>query len=352
MNGDGAPAVEGSRFSERLAGALLDGLELADERTLDPEWTRVWKRVCAYAQRPSKRVRPSLVAAGYRLATDEAEVPDDVVRFAAALELLHAFMLVHDDVADRAETRRGLPSLQIELAPDAADGRRLGEQYAIVAGDHLFALASELMLTCGSPRAAQATRFMLGVCRHTAAGQYLDLALSARPLEQVSLFDTLRVAALKTARYGFVGPLVCGALLGEGSPTLVETLGRVGRHAGVAYQLRDDLLGLTGDGRATGKPEAGDYLEGKRTFLVIVAWTRAAKAERLELARLWSLEPKDAALAKQAIAAVARNGGLDATARVVERTTRAGLKALASLPPSQGRHDLAQTIASLAGRQA
>src|SRR6185312_1095173 len=118
--------------------------------------------------------------------------PDDdphVLRFAAAVELLHTFLLVHDDVADRAETRRGAAALHCILA----HGRK-GEQLAVVAGDHLFACAVEAMLASGLPGAPAATAFYLGVCRETAVGQYLDLEVTRAPLGSVTLFQTMRIA--------------------------------------------------------------------------------------------------------------------------------------------------------------
>ena len=193
--------------------------------------------------RPGKRVRPALVVTGYSLVRPGEAVPQGVYDFAAALELLHAFMLVHDDVADRAETRRGGKALHHLLGSP-------GESLAIVAGDHLFARSIEGMLGCGLKEATAATRYMLAICRHTAVGQFLDLQLSETAVEEVTLFQTLRVAHLKTARYGFVAPLVCGAMLGGADADLLDVLSRIGRHAGLAFQLRDDLehLGPLRDG--------------------------------------------------------------------------------------------------------
>lgn len=313
---------------ERRLEALV---ELPDERAMDPRWSRALVELRSYVLRPAKRVRPTLVAAGWALASGGLSqgVPDDVIDFAAGLELLHTFMLVHDDVADRAQTRRGAPALHCLLA----EGRG-GEDLAVVLGDHLYARAVETMLGCGLPAAGATTRYLMAICRHTAAGQYLDLELSRAPLEEVNLFQTLKVAFLKTAKYGFVAPLVAGAMLGGGSAELVDALERVGRQVGLAYQLRDDLLGLFGDSTVAGKDGGGDFFEGKRTFPLIAAWTRADDEGRRALEALWNAEPKDAAKLQQARALVRACGGDSATQRVIHRMTRGARRQLAMFEAS------------------
>ncbi len=328
-----------SRFHLELDAELARLTDAVDEAALDPLWSDAKRALAAYTLRPSKRVRPTLTALGYLTVRPDASfVPLGVVQFAAGLELLHTFMLVHDDVADHAATRRGGPSLH----------RLVGEHPAIVLGDHLYARALEAMFGAHAPAAAETTRYVLEICRHTAAGQYLDLVLQGASLRDVTLFRTLKVAELKTARYGFVAPLVCGARLGGADAAVLEALKRAGRGAGLAYQLRDDLIGLFGDERVAGKDGGGDYAEGKVTFPVVAAWTRADAAGREELEALWaspSLEKLDAARA-----AVTRWGGLAATQCVVEHRTRTALKSLEALGPAAAA--LAGLVGGLARRAA
>lgn len=320
-------------------------LRLPDEAGIDPRWTAAHERVIGYALRPAKRVRPALLIAGYNLASGRPAT-DEVVRFAAALELLHTFVLIHDDVADRAESRRGGPALHHLLG----SGRH-GEELAVIAGDHLFARAVEAMLETDLPAAPSAVAWLLAVCRQTAAGQFLDLSLARAPLGEVTLFQLLRVAHLKTARYGFVAPLVCGAMLGGGTEEQIATLERIGRQAGLAFQLRDDLLGLFGDSTQCGKAGDADFREGKRTFPLLAAWTRADAAGRRRLARLWGLEQKDAEATALARAEIERWGGRAATERVIERSTRQARRALASLPASEVTAQLDGLIEALARRR-
>ncbi|MDY7232805.1 polyprenyl synthetase family protein [Hyalangium rubrum] len=326
---------------QQVEASLAELFELPDEATLDPRWTRAMERTRAFSLRPAKRVRPALVMAGYSLARGTTSVPSGLWRFAAGLELLHTFLLIHDDVADQAELRRGGTALHRLLAPG-----RAGEDLAVVVGDHLFARSLEAMLSSGLRGASRTCQYYLAVCRHTAAGQYLDLELSHAPLSEVTLFQCLRVASLKTARYGFSAPLVCGAMLAGADEALCEGLERVGRHVGLAYQLRDDLIGLFGDTDVAGKASDGDFAQGKRTFPVLAAYTRAGESARAELERLWALAPeaKDAEALAVARALVEEHGGRAACERMVERASRAARRALHALPDSGGMKDLLDSL--------
>lgn len=315
----------------RVDHALEESLVLPDEAGIDPVWEAAQQTVRAYTLRPAKRVRPVLLLAGYALAKGELRVPAGLVQFAAGLELLHTFLLIHDDVADRATERRGGPALHHMLGEGKA-----GEDLAVVAGDHLYSRSLEAMLASGLPRASEAVRCMLAVCRHTAAGQHLDLELSRTPLSEVTLFQALKVAHLKTAKYGFVAPLVCGAMLAGADRDLLAALEQVGRHAGVAFQLTDDLLGLFGAGHEIGKAGGGDYFEAKRTFPVLAAWTRADDVGRECIEALWNAQTKDEAGLAVARAEVLRNGGRAATERAIARAHRRASRCLATLPEAGG----------------
>ncbi len=321
-------------FHRALERELERLLAAGDDRALDPRWARAMQLASDYTLRPGKRARPLLLAVGWALGSGESlgQVPGSVLQFAAALELLHTFMLIHDDVADRAPTRRGGPSLQRLLSPGEP---KLGDDLAVVVGDALYSMAIEAMLSSGAPRAREATQYMLNVCRQTAAGQYLDLEVARLPLAEVTLFQTLKVAMLKTAKYGFVAPLVLGAMLGNASEELLTVLERVGRPVGMAFQLRDDLIGLFGDDAVAGKDGGGDFFESKRTFPVIAAWTRASEAGRGRLESLWQvapdrvLTPVDLAFAR---AELDVHGGRAATERAIERFLRTAKKNLQSVP--------------------
>jgi geranylgeranyl diphosphate synthase type I len=335
------PTVQ-SLIEEKLE-ALLD---LPEERRLDRRWTRAMAEARSYALRPAKRIRPALIALGHGVARGSSLVPESLWHFAAALELLHTFLLIHDDVADGADLRRGGPALHQMLG-----GGKVGVDLAVVVGDHLFARAIEGMLGSRLASASRAVQFILGVCRQTAAGQYLDIELGHAPLGEVTLRQTLRVARLKTARYGFVAPLVSGAMLGGASRALLAQLERVGTHMGLAYQLRDDLLGLFGDTPACGKRADGDFVEGKRTFPVVAAFLRAPEAARAELEALWSLRRADPLALARARSLVTSYGGLAVTERLIDRQTRAARAAVRALPRGGGVPDLLDGLLVLLARR-
>jgi geranylgeranyl diphosphate synthase type I len=334
----------------QIEAAMAELFVLPDEDSLGERWKQVMEHTRRYALRPAKRVRPALVVAGYSLTRGSLTAPPPGLwRFAAGLELLHTFLLIHDDVADQAELRRGGPALHHLLGPG-----RAGEDLAVVVGNYLYSRSLEAMLSSGLPGATKASLYYLGVCRHTAAGQYMDLELSRAPLSQVTLSQALRVAHLKTSRYGFCAPLVCGAMLAGAHAELRDVLERVGRHVGLAFQLRDDLIGLFGDESVAGKAVDGDFVQGKRTFPVLAAYLRASASAREELERLWTLPPeaKDAAARARARALVEEHGGRAACERLVERASRAGRKALHALPAQGGVRDLLDTLITRLARRA
>ena len=338
------PTLEGWFRSARaeVDGTLSRVLEQVHELPTDDRWCRALEMTREYTARPGKRLRPAMLLAGYGLADGVGDLPDGLYQFAAGVEILHTFMLVHDDIADGAETRRGGPALHRALRP----GKK-GEDLAVVLGDYLFARAIEVMLGSGLDRAVEVTQYYLGICREAAVGQYLDLDLAGVRLSEVNLFQILRVARLKTAEPSFTAPLVAGAMLAGGDADLIDTLTRVGRHMGVAFQLRDDVLGLFGESRVAGKPCDCDLVAGKRTYPVIAAYTRAPEDAKCEFDELWSCGQTHNGSLKWAQRLVTRYGGLAATDRAVDRASRIARGALRCFPPDNHFRQLLDELINL-----
>src|SRR5215467_7092522 len=231
-----------------------------------------------------KRLRPAFCYWGWRGAGGPDCPP--ILTAAAALELLHASALVHDDVMDGSDTRRGRPSLHRLFAMRHAEQRWRGspESYgmgaAILIGDLLLAWTDGMYHASGLPAGAlRRGQAVLDLMRtEMIAGQYLDLLGQAAGDETVD--GALRVAEYKTARYTIERPLHLGAAL-AGSPQgpVPAAFSAYGLPLGVAFQLRDDILGVFGDPAETGKPASDDVREGKRTVLVAIARARATAAQ-------------------------------------------------------------------------
>ncbi|MFF0293628.1 polyprenyl synthetase family protein [Kitasatospora sp. NPDC004615] len=224
-----------------------------------------------------KRLRPAFCYWGWRAAGGCAEEPG-IERAAAALELLQASALVHDDLMDRSDTRRGLPSVhrRFEGMHRANGWRGDREQYgasaAVLLGDLLLIWCDELFQRSGLPApAVSAAKPAFDLMRtEVMLGQYLDvLEPVAGDSTDADALDRARtVLHYKSAKYTIERPLQVGALLAGAGPDLVEALGNFGLPLGEAFQLRDDLLGVFGDPAVTGKPAGDDLREGKRTLLV------------------------------------------------------------------------------------
>ena len=230
-----------------------------------------------------KRLRGALVRWAY-VAHGGAD-PDDVSGAAVAVELVHLSALVHDDVIDRSDLRRGRPSVHAraaaehpEPASDAAGGH--GRAVAVLLGDALLAAAARPLMTSRVTPAALAAghEAFVRLQVEVMAGQYLDVDAASRG--SVDTARALTIATLKSGRYSVARPLELGALLAGVTPDATTALLAVGDALGVAFQLRDDLLGVFGDPDVTGKPAGADLAEGKRTLLVAETLARLDGAER------------------------------------------------------------------------
>jgi geranylgeranyl diphosphate synthase type I len=215
----------------------------------------------ALTLRGGKRVRAVLVAAAFQACGGE-QGPSAVVMAGAAIELLHAYLLIHDDWMDQDTVRRGGPTVHVQLGALLASERD-GAAAAILAGDYLGALAVEALLAVElpAPRVRDAAAILVRALEEVVLGQALDIR--HRPdIDVETMHD------LKTASYTVRAPLLVGAVLAGAAPRALETLEAYARPAGVAFQLHDDLLGTFGDARVTGKPVGNNLREGKRTALI------------------------------------------------------------------------------------
>ncbi|MFI7074351.1 polyprenyl synthetase family protein [Micromonospora sediminicola] len=241
-----------------------------------------------------KRVRPTFAYWGWRGVIGGEAAVQDVLPALSALELLHTFALVHDDVMDASDTRRGLPTAhraaaaRHRAAGHAGDPDRYGEAVAVLIGDLCMVWADRLMAHAAVPadRLLDVRRCYDQMRVETVAGQFLDV-LGEHDAANWSVDRALRVARYKTASYTVQRPLLFGACLAgaDADGPLIAAYTRYGLAVGEAFQLRDDLLGVYGDPETTGKPAGDDLRTGKPTALLMLARQLADPTQRRALDR-------------------------------------------------------------------
>jgi geranylgeranyl diphosphate synthase type I len=262
---------------ERRLAQVLDE-RVTRTRPLGIEVQALVREIRRLALLGGKRLRPALVMVGFRAAGAKGDAAS-VLDAGVALELLHTYFLIHDDWMDQDAVRRGGPSVHVALA-QRFGSEHMGDATAILAGDYAVALAAEVLTAVEAPhgRLREVLQVFNEMQLHAVAGQQLDMVGSGRDIELVY--------ALKTGSYTVEGPLKLGALLGGAAKPTLEALSRYARPAGIAFQLRDDVLSLFGDPAQTGKPFASDLTSGKRTLLLKLALKRCKPAARTTIERV------------------------------------------------------------------
>ena len=288
----------------------------------DPHAATIFDELERVISSGGKRLRPLFCCLGHAAAG--ARIDERAIRAAAALELLHTFAIVHDDVMDRSRTRRGSPASWVHLAALHRDRGMLGdpEQWgvsgAVLVGDLALVLAGRALHESGFPPdpMSLALERYDRMRAEVVVGQYLDVLAAHRGLADEA--EARRIAVLKSGGYTVEGPLHIGALLAGASGPVMACLSAYGVPLGEAFQLRDDVLGVFGDPSITGKDRDSDLREGKRTLLVAraVAASRPDYRRFLE-ARLGAADLTDAEV-ERARAILDRTGARASVVRLIE----------------------------------
>jgi geranylgeranyl diphosphate synthase, type I len=331
---------------DRALAAILDQ-ELTALGFLGPDAGPVTDALTRFALEGGKRLRPAFVYWGYRGAGGPPGGPeaDAAVRAACSVELLHICALIHDDIMDGSEVRRGRPAMHVGFAglhrgrAWRGDPAAFGAGAAMLMGDLAFTWADVALAEAGLPddRLAAALRVFNRLRSELMGGQYLDLVEARRGASDEDAVR--RVLTYKSGKYTIERPLHLGHALAAGAPALAEAYSAYGLPLGEAFQLRDDVLGVFGSPEVTGKPAGDDLREGKETYLVMLTRRRAGPAGRqllegalgnaklsedevAEVRRLiagcGALEATEARIGQllaQAKAALAATRGIDETAR-------------------------------------
>lgn len=315
-----------------------------------------------------KRLRPAFCAWGYVAAGGDPSLPDPVLRVAASLDLLHVSALMHDDVMDDSDSRRGIPTAHLQFATDhrsrssRGDADAFGRAGAILLGDLLLVWSEEMFDTCGADAAAveRARPFLHRVRTEVTAGQFLDVlaqsrdpfSMSRTPEGVAAMLATIeRVVTYKSASYTVRRPLNTGAALAGASEAQQSALTAYAQPLGRAFQYRDDVLGVFGDEDLTGKESGEDLREGKLTLLIAQTFAHANDSAASRLAALFGRPDLDAAGVGEAREIISDSGALQRVEQAIEREHDSALDAIDNdvLTPS-GRAGLT-SLAELATRR-
>ncbi|WP_440712602.1 polyprenyl synthetase family protein [Gordonia sp. FQ] len=323
-----------------------------------------------------KRIRPLFVHAGWHCGLTEcppsgrpapdrqrAESEPLVVRTGAAIELIQACALVHDDILDRSDTRRGRPTVHRRFAERhrdrawSGDDDHYGASAAILLGDLALAWADDLVhgyrpvpgAVAGDPLPPRAAGLWSLMRTEVLGGQLLDITNEVSGDESVDA--AYRVMEYKTAAYTIARPLEIGAALGRSTGETAAALRRIGTGLGLAFQLRDDVLGAFGDPAQTGKPSGDDLVAGKRTVLVALTLAGAPAADADVLRGLLGRRI-DAAELATARTILIDSGALAAVEQQIDDHLTAALAEIDALPVgAAARDDLTALAHRIAHRQ-
>jgi geranylgeranyl diphosphate synthase type I len=294
--------MEGMNISSELKGfksridphiAAYFDTAIAEAKKEDELVTEALVAVKELALAGGKRLRPAFMYHGYLASGGDDE--ERILKTAVAVELLHLFLLVHDDIIDRDDMRHGIPTLHRKYADigrkyfPLEDIDHFGMSIAIIMGDMLMAFGNDIIFRSEFPqdRILRALSKLQRIVSYTVIGQGRDIYMEYK--KEASEEEILRMYRNKTARYTVDGPIQLGAILAGNPDDLSGKWSEYAIPVGVAFQIRDDILGVYGTEEKLGKPVGSDIEEGKLTLLVSRAIERGTGPEKKELRRILSL---------------------------------------------------------------
>jgi geranylgeranyl diphosphate synthase type I len=335
-----------ARFLERQRALLA---------TIDPALGPVADAIESFVLGGGKRLRPAFAYWGFRGAGGVDG--DEVVAAVSALELVQASALIHDDVMDASDTRRGEPAVHRRFGTlHAAQGWEgdpdtFGLCSAILLGDLCLAWSDELLHGSGlDPTTLERARTVFDLMRtEVIAGQYLDV--HTQVTADTSLQRASTVARFKSAKYTVERPLLLGAAIADAPAPVRSAYSAYGLPLGEAFQLRDDILGVFGDPAHTGKPAGDDLREGKRTYLVASAFAAADPPTAARLAAGLGRADLSAEGVAELREIIVSTGALTSTERRIDTLTEAAVDALTQVKLADGATEKLTDLALAATRR-
>ena len=336
---DWVPKIDEELYSY-LEGKIAEQKDLFNKRVLED--------VLRFAKAGGKRVRPSLVIAGY-LGAGGTET-EKVVQASISYELLHVYLLIHDDIMDRDEKRRGQPTVWKSLMDHYVHGsldRHNAESIAMCAGDITSEYATLSLINAGfdPETTVAAVKEIREIAERTGYGQVLDISLELLPIDKVREEDVMRVHELKTAKYTIEGPLHLGARLAGAPKNVFKAYSDYAIPVGIAFQLQDDIIGVFGDEKKTGKPVGSDIREGKRTLLIVKAYERATPEQRKILEAIVGRESATPEEIEEVKEIIVETGSLDYSRKLMEELMEKGITSLENAPIREDIKDVLRDLA-------
>ena len=285
-----------------------------------------------FIARGGKRTRPALAMLACEAVGGN---PERALSTGCAIEFFHAAALIHDDIMDGSELRRGSECAH----------RVHGEALAINAGDYALSLVCTIVVD--DPLLDDATKLavlrVIGeMSERTIEGQALDVGWVRDQVFDLTVEDYMHMALGKTGYYSGIAPLRAGAIIGGGNEAQVEALAEFGKHCSIAFQIQDDLLNLIGDEKTMGKDRLSDIKESKRTLMVVHCLNVSAPSDRDRLIELLRLGPaKTADQAQEVLGLLERYGSVEYARAVARDLVARGRSCLEVLPDSKARRILA-----------
>jgi geranylgeranyl diphosphate synthase type I len=257
----------------------------------------LFESIREFTLRKGKRLRPLLLILTYKAYSPKnKKIAKELFNASTCMEFLHNFMLIHDDIIDRSDLRRGKPTLHKILAHTVPsnDPDKLGIDLGIIAGDIVYALAIDAFLSINEPldRKERALKYFIQTAAFTAMGEFIDTVFGVKKIHQISEKDVFLNYTLKTARYTFDCPMVTGAIL-AGAPELdIKKISELGILIGQAFQIQDDIIGIFETEKNIGKSILSDLAEEKKTLLVVHAYKHLNGKKRAQFLKIFQKKTK------------------------------------------------------------
>jgi geranylgeranyl diphosphate synthase type I len=282
------------RLKKEIDRSLADFLtKIKKEYRLHLVSPILYQSIREFSLREGKRIRPLLLLLSYLGHSPAGKrLSRETYNASTCIEFLHNFMLIHDDIIDCADLRRGRPTMHrlLKKTIPCADPEKLGTDLAIIAGDIVYALAFDAFLSTDEKpgRKERALKYFIQTAAFTAMGEFIDTVHGVDRLEHVTERDVFLNYSLKTARYTFDCPLVTGAILAGAPEREIKLLAEFGLLIGQAFQIQDDIIGIYETEKAIGKSILSDLKERKKTLLVVHAYRTLKGQHRAGFLRIFN----------------------------------------------------------------